>query len=72
VALDDEFIKNVFGDYLKKIFANRTKPLPQWLGNLIVNYAQRSAEKYHRRIRQDLLKYDENLSDLLSFSGRGE
>jgi preprotein translocase subunit SecA len=72
VALDDEFINNVFGNYLKKIFANRTKPLPQWLGNLIVNYAQRSAEKYHRRIRQDLLKYDENLSDLLSFSGRGE
>lgn len=72
VSLDDEFIDNVFGDYLKKIFANRTEPLPQWLGDLIVGYAQRSAEKYHRRIRQDLLKYDDNLSDMLSFSGRGE
>ena len=72
VSLEDEFIDNVFGDYLIKFFANRAAPLPQWLGNLIVGYAQRSAEKYHRRIRQDLLKYDDNLSDLLSFSGRGE
>ncbi|ARN76454.1 prepilin peptidase [Oceanicoccus sagamiensis] len=72
VSLEDDFIDNVFGDRLAKFFARRTEPLPQWLGNLIVSYAQRSAEKHHRRIRQDLLKYDDNLSDLLSFSGRGE
>jgi preprotein translocase subunit SecA len=48
------------------------RPLAGWLGRLLVDLAQGAAERHHARIRRDLLKADDQLSDLLAFTGRGE
>ena len=57
---------------LRNVFAQSGKPLPTWLGGLLVNTAQGAAERHHGRIRRDLLRADDQLSDLLAFTGRGE
>ena len=72
VSLEDDFISEFYGKRLLGIFSGRRKPLPGWLGYLIVTLAQISAESYHSRLRRELLKQDDNLSDMLAFSGRGE
>jgi preprotein translocase subunit SecA len=72
VSLEDEFISGFYGMGLVRLFGNRKKPLPHWFGKLIVAVAQASAERYHSRLRRELLKQDDNLSDMLAFSGRGE
>jgi preprotein translocase subunit SecA len=72
VSLEDDFIVDCFGDWPAKTFAARARPLPVWLGKLIVRIAQIQSEKHHSRSRQDLLKHDDRLSDMLAFSGRGE
>jgi len=72
VCLEDDFINDAFGKGLVRLFSDRNKPLPNWLGILIVAMAQASAEHYHSRLRRDLLKQDDNLGDMLAFSGRGE
>lgn len=46
--------------------------LGQWLGNLLFRNAQRKAERQHARIRHDLLKFDERISESLAFTGRTE
>ena len=72
VSLEDDFMSDFYGKVLIRPFINRKKPLPGWLGRLLVGLAQSSAEHYHSRIRRDLLKQDDNLSDMLAFTGRGE
>lgn len=72
VSLEDEFMSNFFGKDLARLFSDRKEPLPNWLGKLIVAVAQASAEHYHSGIRRELLKQDDNLSDMLAFGGRGE
>jgi preprotein translocase subunit SecA len=72
VSLEDEFISDFYGKGLIRLFGRWKKPLPQWFGRLIVAMAQASAERYHSRLRRELLKQDDNLSDMLAFSGRGE
>jgi hypothetical protein len=42
------------------------------LGKLLLYRAQRKAERLHGRMRHDLLKMDEQVSDSLAFSGRSE
>ena len=72
VSLEDDFIVECYGLRLAAFFSNRTQPLPLWLGKIIVKYAQKKAESFHSRARQDLLQYDDKLSDMLAFTGRGE
>jgi preprotein translocase subunit SecA len=75
LCLNDEVFDDVFGEWLQKLFkrfVRRDTPargLHVWL---LVAIAQRSAEMRHSRARKDLLKLDENLGDMLAFSGRGE
>jgi hypothetical protein len=45
--------------------------VPGWLG-VLVTLAQKASEYRHGRARRDLLRVDENLSDMLAFSGRVE
>ena len=47
-------------------------PLPGWLGRPLVAMTQRAAEYNHSRARRDLLRLDDNLGDMLAFTGRGE
>ena len=75
VAFEDELLRGFYGDtlnWLLRPWAGRDKPLPGWLGAFIVASAQMAAEYHHSRIRRDLLRLDDNLGDMLAFSGRGE
>jgi preprotein translocase subunit SecA len=42
------------------------------LGRLLFHLAQRHAEAQHLRMRRDLLRLDEQVEDVLAFSGAGE
>ena len=44
----------------------------RWIGKILFSRAQRAAERLHTRMRQDLLKMDEQLGDSLAFTGRPE
>ena len=72
VSLEDELIRDLYGKSLVRLFSSRKEALPNWLGKLIVAVAQASAEHYHSHLRRELLKQDNNLSDMLAFGGRGE
>jgi preprotein translocase subunit SecA len=72
VSIDDELISDLFGKSLNRFFSGRQRPLPGWIGKLLVALAQISAERYHSRLRRDLLKQDDSLGDMLAFSGRSE
>ena len=75
VSLEDEIVHDIFKEYalrLCKPWWQRGKPLPGWLGELLVGVAQRAAERHHARVRSDLLRIDDQLSDMLAFTGRPE
>ena len=75
VSLEDELLHGHFkkhAGWLRRLFPKMNTPLPDWLGGSIVSIAQRSAERHHARIRRDLLRVDEQLSDMLAFTGRSE
>jgi preprotein translocase subunit SecA len=44
----------------------------KWLGRVLFGRAQRGAQRLHARMRRNLLKMDEQLSESLAFSGRSE
>jgi preprotein translocase subunit SecA len=73
VSLEDELIAAYLGRFPqlgRSVAAGRT--LPRWLGLLLVNLAQRSAERLHAVTRNDTLRQDEKLDTMLAFSGRVE
>ncbi len=75
VSLEDEIFQTIFkGDasWLRRFFSESGKPLPKWIGELLVDFAQWTAERHNGRIRRELLRVDEQLSDMLAFTGRGE
>ena len=49
-----------------------SQPLSGRLGTTIVRWAQLGAERHHGKIRRELLTLDDNLGDMLAFSGRVE
>jgi preprotein translocase subunit SecA len=57
---------------LRRLFPQRGRPLPAWLGETLLSIAQRAAERHHGRARRALLRIDDQLSDLLAFAGRSE
>ncbi len=75
VSLEDEIFHSFFqphSGWLRRIFSQENKPLPVWLGQKIVGFAQGAAERHHGGIRRDLLRADDQLSDMLAFTGRSE
>ncbi len=75
VSLEDEIVQEFFGGYavrLGKRFWHQSGPIPGWLGRLLLAIAQRAAERNHAGIRRQLLRSDDQLSDLLAFTGRAE
>ncbi len=75
VSLEDEIVRDFFKEHvlqLRRLFPEKGRPLPAWLGELLVGTAQRAAERHHGRARRALLRIDEQLSDLLAFAGRSE
>jgi preprotein translocase subunit SecA len=76
IALDDELIK-VYTERLLRWLATALFRFPGgFAGRLFARFlfhrAQRAAERLHGRMRRDLLKMDEQVSDSLAFSGRSE
>lgn len=75
MSLEDEIFHDFFKgrvEFLRRLFPHIGSPLPDWLGKLLVNAAQGVAERYHGRIRRELLRVDDQLSDMLAFTGRSE
>jgi preprotein translocase subunit SecA len=75
VSLEDQIVHDIFKGQAPRLcapFWRRGKPLPGWLGAFLVSAAQRIAERHNARVRNDLLRIDDQLSDLLAFTGRPE
>jgi preprotein translocase subunit SecA len=76
ISLEDELI-DVYGGKLLRWLAAALLRFPggsvgRMLGKFLFYHAQRKAERLHARMRHDLLKMDEQISDSLAFSGRSE
>ncbi len=75
VCLEDEILQQLFGGRAAKLgrwLCGQRDPAPGWLGASLVSAAQHSAELHHGRIRRELLRVDDHLSDMLAFTGRPE
>jgi preprotein translocase subunit SecA len=75
VSLEDEVVHEIFGDALVRLARRlwqRPGPVSRKPGEWLVSLAQQLAERHHAGIRQQLLKADDQLSDLLAFAGRQE
>jgi preprotein translocase subunit SecA len=71
VSLEDEIVAT-HGILLRRIVGallSHYRQLAPQLDSLVLSWAQRSAERFHRRVRRDLLKMDEQLETALAFSG---
>jgi preprotein translocase subunit SecA len=75
VSLEDEVVHNIFGGQLAR-WSRRLWPeqraVPNWLGAALVGISQRIAERRHAGVRSDLLRIDDQQSDLLAFTGSAE
>jgi preprotein translocase subunit SecA len=75
VSLEDEIVHEHFGAFaarVGKLASRNGGRLPRRVGSLLVDVAQRTAERRHARTRRELLRIDDHLSDLLAFTGRPE
>jgi preprotein translocase subunit SecA len=75
VSLEDELVHDIYGKHAVRLcgrFWGNGAPLPVWLGAALVGLAQRIAERHHARVRSELLKTDDQLSDMLAFTGGSE
>ena len=75
VSLEDEIVHEFFKGHalrLGRLLQRSGRPLPHWLGGLLATIAQRGAERHHGSARREMLRSDEQLSDLLAFTGRSE
>jgi preprotein translocase subunit SecA len=75
LSLEDElsrvYLKGVPGALARRIVGDG-RGFSQALLRRLVRYAQARAEASHAAIRRELLTMDEQLGDLLAFSGKGE
>lgn len=75
VSLEDEIFELYLPPWIKAVlvrFFDDRGVLPPRLLPLLRWAVQRRAEARHARIRRDMMRLDENLSDMLAFSGRPE
>jgi len=75
VSAEDELLRRYLGPGARWTTRHRGiagSAAGQRLLRLLLRAAQRRAEASHARIRKDLLRMDEQLGDMLAFSGRGE
>jgi len=76
ISLEDELVEVYIGSALRWTAAVLLRfpggPVGRLFGKFLFRRAQRKAERLHGRMRHDLLKMDEQISDSLAFSGRSE
>lgn len=74
VALDDLLLASC-ADWLKKFLVGCYQAVPragQFIGLYVYKNVQKKQEKYHAKVRGELMKQDSAQGDLLSFSGKFE
>jgi len=75
VSLEDEIVQDYYKGRAPRaagLLRLGGRALPRRIGEWIVGAAQRGAERHHGRARRELLQIDEQLSDMLAFTGRSE
>jgi preprotein translocase subunit SecA len=75
VSAEDDLLRTYLGPAARWVARHRGiagKTIGQRLLRRLLRIAQQRAEASHARIRRDLLRSDEQLGDMLAFSGRGE
>jgi preprotein translocase subunit SecA len=75
VSLEDELLESFLGKVPQRFFRRLSapeKPLPKWLGKLVSSAAQMRAERHNSGVRRRLLRVDDQLGDMMAFSGQGE
>lgn len=75
LSLEDELVGLYFGDSVKSLLAGigrKNRPVPRWVSSLLIALPQRMLERYHRRVRRELLKVDDHQGKLLAFTGAPE
>lgn len=76
VSLEDELIESYVRKPLKwlakLVLKNQHSLIGQWIGRFLFWVAQKRSERLYSKMRYQLLKLDEQLSDALAFSGRPE
>jgi preprotein translocase subunit SecA len=75
LSLEDDLVGLYFGDGMKNMlsaFGRKTRPVPRWVSSVLIALPQRMLERYHRRVRCELLKVDDQRGKLLAFTGAPE
>jgi len=75
LSLDDELVGLYFGEGVRKFlssFGRKNRPVPRWVSGILIALPQRLLERYHRRVRRELLKVDEQRGKMLAFTGAPE
>jgi preprotein translocase subunit SecA len=73
VSLEDEIFIQYLSPVIRRMLGqlcSSGRCLPDWLLACARRFIQRRAEAHHARTRRDMMKLDENLNDMLAFSGR--
>ncbi|PWE51304.1 prepilin peptidase [Thioclava sp. NG1] len=74
VSLEDDLLRVFYGTRLSSLirtFSGGKGRVPWLIGAPVTRLAQRATEARHSGVRKALLRADDNLEDLLAFSGRG-
>ena len=75
LSLEDELVGLYFSDQVKNLlsaFGRKNRPVPRWVSSILIGLPQRMLERYHRRVRRELLKVDDQRGKLLAFTGAPE
>ena len=75
LSLEDEPVTRHVPERIRRLAARAARPgmpLWGWLGEFLTSLPQRADERRHARMRRDLQELEEQLGDLLAFSGPGE
>jgi preprotein translocase subunit SecA len=76
ISLEDELVtvytRKIFQWFIRMLLVVSKGLGSHSVGRILFNRAQKKAERLHARMRHDLLKMDEQIGDMLAFSGRQE
>lgn len=76
VSMEDELVMVYAGGLPRHLatvsLTNPGKQTAAWMQSALFRWAQNRAERLHGRMRRELLRADEQLGDVLAFSGRQE
>lgn len=71
-SLEDELVRTQSVRVWTWMTGKATRVGVRWPGRLMLQHAQRAAERLHARMRQAVLKMDDQLESILAFTGRLE